>query len=129
MAGEDVDIGKVAKGEVLVTQGELGSELFVVLDGVLDGVLFVVLDGVLDGVLVVEAGGDPVAELVPGATTGERAILEAGKRTSTLRAVLPVKVAAAGPSTVAQGPRRGRPGPPAGGGMRAAGRLRCTAPS
>lgn len=84
MAGKHVDIRTVAKGKVLVTQGELGSELFVV----------------LDGVLVVEIDGDPVAEVGPGAIVGERAILEAGTRTSTLRAVTPVKVAVAGPSAV-----------------------------
>ncbi|HWD07510.1 MAG TPA: cyclic nucleotide-binding domain-containing protein [Actinomycetota bacterium] len=84
MGGKDVDIRKLAKGKVLVTQGELGSELFVV----------------LDGVLVVEIDGDPLAEVGPGAIVGERAILEAGTRTSTLRAVTPVKVAVAGPSTV-----------------------------
>ncbi|HLI57252.1 MAG TPA: cyclic nucleotide-binding domain-containing protein [Actinomycetota bacterium] len=84
MGGRDVDVRKVAKGKALVTQGEKGNELFVV----------------LDGVLVVEVDGEPVAEVGPGAIVGERAILEGGMRTSTLRAVTPVKVAVAGPSTV-----------------------------
>ncbi|MGH2717255.1 MAG: cyclic nucleotide-binding domain-containing protein [Actinomycetota bacterium] len=82
--GEAVDIRKVAEGKALVTQGETSSELFII----------------LDGVLVVEVDGSPVAEVGPGAIVGERAILEGGRRTSTLRAVTPVKVAVAGPSMI-----------------------------
>lgn len=84
MGGGDVDVRKVAKGKALVTQGEKGNELFVILDGVLG----------------VEVDGNAVAEVGPGAIVGERAILEGGTRTSTLRAVTPVKVAVAGPSTI-----------------------------
>jgi CRP-like cAMP-binding protein len=36
-----------------------------------------------------------VAEIGPGALLGERALLEGGRRTSTLRAVTPCKVAVA----------------------------------
>jgi hypothetical protein len=77
--GAKVAIRKVKEGRALVEQGDPGSELFVV----------------LDGVLVVEVDGEQVAEVGPGAILGERAILEGGHRTSTLRAVTPVKVAVA----------------------------------
>ena len=39
--------------------------------------------------------GDRVAELGPGAILGERAVLEGGRRTATLRAVTRAKVAVA----------------------------------
>ena len=69
----------LAKGEDLVRQGDPGRELFLLLDGVLE----VLVDGV------------PVAELGPGAVGGERALLEGGNRTSTLRANTRVRVAVA----------------------------------
>jgi CRP-like cAMP-binding protein len=40
-------------------------------------------------------GGEPVAEIGPGAIVGERALLEGGTRTSTLRAVTAARVAVA----------------------------------
>ncbi len=49
----------------------------------------------LDGVLSVEVDGTPVAQVGPGAVVGERALLEGGRRTATLRALTPSKVAAA----------------------------------
>jgi hypothetical protein len=72
-------IRKVREGRTLVEQGEAGDELFVLLDGVLE----VLVDG------------EVVAELGPGAVVGERAMLEGGRRTSTLRALTGCKVAAA----------------------------------
>jgi CRP-like cAMP-binding protein len=45
-------------------------------------------------VLSVDVDGEVLAELGPGAVVGERAALEGGRRTSTLRAVTPCKVAA-----------------------------------
>jgi CRP-like cAMP-binding protein len=48
----------------------------------------------LDGVLVVEVDGSEVAEVGPGAVVGERALLEGGTRTSTLRARTACRVAA-----------------------------------
>ena len=48
----------------------------------------------LNGVLVVELDGEQLAELGPGAVLGERAALEGGVRTATLRAVTDCKVAA-----------------------------------
>ena len=55
--------------ETLVEQGAPGDELYLVLDGVLG----------------VEIDGDEVAEIGPGAIVGERALLEGGRRTATLR--------------------------------------------
>jgi hypothetical protein len=63
--------------ELLVEQGEEGDELFLL----------------LDGVLAVEVDGKPLVELGPGAVLGERALLEGGRRTSTLRAVTACRVA------------------------------------
>jgi hypothetical protein len=73
---------KVAEGEDVVTQGDSGKELFLLLDGVLS-------------VLV---NGEPVAEVGPGSILGERAVVEGGIRTSTLRATTPVRVAVASAS-------------------------------
>ncbi len=72
-------VRSVAEGKDLVVQGESGNALFLLLDGVLE----VLVDGT------------PVAQIGPGAVAGERALLEGGKRTSTLRAVTPVRVAVA----------------------------------
>ena len=72
-------VKKLAQGKTLVEQGDPGDALFLV----------------LDGVLVAEVNGEPVGELGPGAVLGERALLEGGLRTSTLRAVTKCKVAVA----------------------------------
>ncbi len=61
---------KLDVDETLVAQGDAGDELFLV----------------VDGVLVAEVDGEEVAEIGPGAILGERAVLEGGKRTATLRA-------------------------------------------
>ena len=61
---------KLEVDETLVEQGDEGDELFLV----------------VDGVLVAEVDGEEVAEIGPGAILGERALLEGGKRTATLRA-------------------------------------------
>jgi hypothetical protein len=71
---------KLGQGAVLTEQGAPGDELYLL----------------LDGVLAVEVDGAVVAEVGPGAVLGERAILEGGARTSTLRAVTPCRVAVAG---------------------------------
>lgn len=78
-SGVKPEIRRAAPDEVVVEQGSIGEELFLL----------------LDGVLAVEVDGEPLAELGPGAVLGERAILEDGRRTSTLRAVTPVKLAVA----------------------------------
>ena len=41
---------------------------------------------VLDGVLGVDVDGEDIAEIGPGAIVGERALLEGGVRTASLRA-------------------------------------------
>jgi hypothetical protein len=77
--GKKPKIKKIKEGGTLVEQGEKGEELFLL----------------LDGVLAAELNGEKVNELGPGAILGERAILEGGTRTLTLRALTPVKVAVA----------------------------------
>jgi mannose-6-phosphate isomerase-like protein (cupin superfamily) len=71
MAGKMIsDHRMLEPGETLVEQGAPGDELYLV----------------LDGVLVVEFDGEEVAEIGPGAIVGEKALLEGGTRTATLRA-------------------------------------------
>jgi hypothetical protein len=73
---------KLAEGEDLVTQGDTGEELFLLLDGVLS----------------VKVDGEALAEVGPGSILGERAAIEGGIRTSTLHATTPVRVAVASSS-------------------------------
>lgn len=68
---------KVKRGQALVSQGEAGADLYLL----------------LDGVLAVDVDGEVLAEMGPGAVVGERALLEGGLRTATLRAVTPCRVA------------------------------------
>ena len=77
--GAKPELRKLKAGALLTEQGQPGGEVFLV----------------LDGVLVSEVDGQPVAELGPGAILGERAVLEGGVRTSTLRAVTKCRVAVA----------------------------------
>lgn len=72
-------IERLEEGHTLTRQGAEGSEMFVLLDGVLS----VVVDG------------NELGQVGPGAVLGERAVLEGGLRTSTLRAVTACKVAVA----------------------------------
>jgi hypothetical protein len=65
----------LGEGAVLVTQGAEGDTLYLL----------------LDGVLVVEVDGEQVAEMGPGTIVGERALLEGGVRTATLRALTPIR--------------------------------------
>ena len=76
--GGEPKIKKLRKGKTLTKQGEPGDEVFLLLDGVLS----------------VNVDNEPLAELGPGAILGERAVLEGGVRTSTLRAETKCKVAA-----------------------------------
>ncbi len=62
--------------ETLTEQGASGDEIYLI----------------LDGVIAAEVDGETVAEIGPGAILGERAIVEGGNRTATLRAVTPAKV-------------------------------------
>ena len=77
--GRKPKLRNVKEGAALVEQGSEGRELYLL----------------LDGVLRVDVDGEPVAELGPGALVGERAVLEGGRRTATLTAVTPCKVATA----------------------------------
>jgi hypothetical protein len=77
--GAKPKIRKLKTGEALVEQGQAGDELFLLLDGVLS----------------VDVDGKALAEVGPGAILGERALLEGGKRTATLRALTPARVAVA----------------------------------
>lgn len=67
--------------DTLVEQGDAGEEVFLI----------------LDGIIAVEVDGKSLAELGPGAILGERAWLEGGKRTSTLRALTTARIAVAAP--------------------------------
>jgi hypothetical protein len=77
--GEKPKVRKIKEGQVLVEQGQLGRELYLL----------------LDGVIAVEVDGESLGDLGPGAIVGERAILEGGRRTATLRAVTKARVAVA----------------------------------
>ena len=68
---------RLKAGRTLVQQGQSGEDLFLL----------------FDGVLRVEVDGKPVAEVGPGAILGEMALLHEGRRTATLRAVTPCRVA------------------------------------
>jgi len=77
--GRRPEIRRVDAGAMLTEQGQPGDELYLL----------------LDGVLRVEVDSKPVAEVGPGAVLGERALLEGGRRTSTLRALTRCSVAVA----------------------------------
>ncbi len=73
------NIRTLEAGETLVEQGTLGQEVYLLLDGVMS----------------VEVDGRVTCEIGPGAILGERAFLEGGKRTATLRAATRSRVAVA----------------------------------
>ncbi len=74
-------IRTIQSGDALVEQGAQGTDVYLI----------------LDGVFVVEVDGEQVAEIGPGAVVGERAALEGGVRTATLRATTRARVAAVTP--------------------------------
>jgi hypothetical protein len=78
-SGTKPEIRALKQGALLTRQGDPGDEVYLVLDGVL-------------GVTV---DGTALAEVGPGAILGERAVLEGGTRTSTLRAVTKCRIAVA----------------------------------
>ncbi|MFN2463530.1 MAG: cyclic nucleotide-binding domain-containing protein [Candidatus Dormibacteria bacterium] len=82
--GTRPEMRRLKAGQVLCAEGSPGTELFLLLDGVLS----------------VEAGGELLAHLGPGVVVGERALLESGRRTSTLKAVTAVSVAAIQPDAI-----------------------------
>jgi hypothetical protein len=73
------DVRSFKEGALVTEQGAPGDEVFLL----------------LDGVLRVEVDGELVAEVGPGAILGERAVLEGGTRTASLRAVTSGRVAVA----------------------------------
>jgi Cyclic nucleotide-binding domain len=76
--GARPEIRKLPAGSLLAEQGQPGQEIFLL----------------LDGVIAVSVNGAELAELGPGAILGERAVLEHGLRTATLRASTDCVVAA-----------------------------------
>ena len=83
--GDKPAIRKIEAGESLMTQGEAGTQVYLI----------------LDGMFVVEVDGRGVAEIGPGAVVGERAALAGGVRTATLRATTRGRVAEASPELLA----------------------------
>ena len=77
--GPPPQVRALPAGAVLVQQGQPGRELYLLLDGLLD----------------VEVDGEVVSAVGPGAVLGERALLEGGIRTATLRAATRCRVAVA----------------------------------
>ena len=72
-------VRKLPQDALLTEQGERGDDIYLLLDGLLS----------------VWVNGAQVAELGPGAVIGERALLEHGRRTATLRAVTGCVIATA----------------------------------
>jgi hypothetical protein len=72
-------VRKLGAGKTLIEQGDRSDSLFLL----------------LDGVITVEVDGEPLVQLGPGAVLGERALLEDGVRTSTLRTATRCRVAVA----------------------------------
>jgi Cyclic nucleotide-binding domain len=70
---------RFSAGDLIVEQGDVGAD---------SSTVYLVLDGVLEVVV----DDDVVGEVGPGAIVGERAHLENGARTATLRAKTPGKV-------------------------------------
>ncbi len=77
--GAKPSVRKLKAGELLTEQGAEDDEMYLL----------------LNGVVAVEVDGTPIADVGPGAILGERAALEGGRRTSTLRALTKVTVAVA----------------------------------
>jgi hypothetical protein len=83
--GAKPSIRKVKPDALLTEQGSHDDDVFLLLNGVVG----------------VEVDGAGIAEVGPGAILGERAALEGGVRTSTLRALTKVTVAVARPDQLA----------------------------
>ena len=77
IVGRGPTVERLEAEQVLVRQGDLGNELFVLMDGLLS----------------VEVDGTAVAEVAPGAVLGELALLRGGRRQATLRATTACRVA------------------------------------
>jgi cyclic nucleotide-binding protein len=77
--GEKPAVRILEPDDVLMTQGEPSTQVYLI----------------LDGMFVVEVDGQQIAEIGPGAVVGERAALSGGRRTATLRAATRARVAEA----------------------------------
>jgi hypothetical protein len=86
MRGAKPQVRRLKPGAVLCEQGDPETSIFLLLDGVLEA----------------QVDGKAVATIGPGAILGERAYLEGGGRTATLRAMTPCAVAVAGPESLAK---------------------------
>jgi hypothetical protein len=75
--GESPDIRELAAGDVIIRQGDEGTDVYLL----------------LDGVIRVEHDGERLAEYGPGALLGVRAAVEGGTRTSTNVAVTHCRIA------------------------------------
>ena len=84
--GTKPSVRTVKQGRTVIEQGADDTDLFLL----------------LNGVVAVEVDGESVAELGPGAVLGERAALEGGRRTSTVRALTDCKLAVAAADQIAQ---------------------------
>jgi len=82
--GARPEIRRLRTGTALAEQGQPGQEIFLL----------------LDGVIAVSVDGTQLAEVGPGAILGERAVLERGLRTATLRAATDCVSAAAAADAV-----------------------------
>jgi hypothetical protein len=71
-------------GSTLTSQGDAATDVYVV----------------MDGIFAVDIDGAEVAEIGPGAVVGERAALEGGRRTATLRAITRARVATITPEQI-----------------------------
>lgn len=80
-------IRNLAKDALLTKQGDPGEDVYLLLDGMLS----------------VWVDGTQVGELGPGAVVGERALLEHGRRTATLRAVTNCVIATAAHNQISHG--------------------------
>lgn len=84
--GGKSSVRKIRAGGLLTEQGAKGDHVFLLLNGVVS----------------VEVDGAAIAEVGPGAILGERAALEGGVRTSTLRALTKVTAAVVKPDQLAE---------------------------
>lgn len=75
--GSRPQTAKVNAGATILAEGEEADEIVLVLDGIVE----------------VEVGGTALARLGPGAVVGERASLEQGTRTATVRAATDCRIA------------------------------------
>lgn len=86
MAAGKMPRRRLETGETLTEQGAQEDDIYLLLDGILD----------------VEVDGKVIAQVGPGAMLGERAALEGGTRTATLRAVTPCRLVVMTPDQISK---------------------------